>query len=594
LTEAFLLTLSTRKAYVDDNDPKEGDEMLDTIRSRLWLQLSMVLGMVVTGIAAMCDSLAANGVVSIHGAFGLCSAASLVAIWVTLRVGLSSLRELADAAAAMSEGQFLMVQSKSPDDVGRIARALRSLQLSTQAAMSRMSNPDIGGAASFGDATSSWPVVVIGPKKGSWVLRFVVAGAVLAAVAGGMTAASMVTPRRAPGSVAIKTAVEAPRVAVGGATRGVSKDSITLGMSAPFSGGPARLSEGMKLGLDAAFAEVNAAGGVHGRMIKLVALDNGYEEKRAVDTTRDLVENRNAFALVGNVGTPTVKAVLPYVNERKVLLFGPLTGSPVTRNDPPDRYVFNVRTSYAAETAKMVDYLLDVKKFPGRSIIVFAQNDSYGDAGYEGAKLTLRKRGHGEPMRVGYERNTVDVADAANRVREHATSNAKYGGVKAVIVVATAAASASFTAAVAATGAKILNVSFVDATQLALEFRDRWPGVGDGVIVTQVIPHFESGATGVIRYREALKTYFPDKAPGFASLEGYVVGTLFAEGLRRAGPDLDTERLVDALEKIQDLDLGMGGALSFGVSDHQASGKVWGTMLTPNGTYNPLDAEWTE
>jgi len=352
----------------------------------------------------------------------------------------------------------------------------------------------------------------------------------------------------------------------------------------------------MKLGIDAAFAEVNAAGGVGGRQLKLVALDNGYDEKRAADTARDLVENRHVFGLVGSVGTPTVKAVLPYVNQNKVLLFGPLTGSPVTRNDPPDRYVFNVRASYAAETAAMVSYLLDVKKVPGRSIVVFAQNDSYGDAGYEGAVKTLRKRGHaGELLRAGYERNTTDVSEAATRVLAYSASLQKSGGVRAVVVVATATASAKFTAQIASiSNVVVLNVSFCDASQLAQEFRDHWPGVGTGVIVTQVVPHPDSAATGVIRYREALRMHFPDKAPGFASLEGYVVGSLLAEGLRRAGPDITTERVVDALEKIQGLDLGTGGAFNFGVSNHQASQRVWGTVLTAAGTFKPLDAEWTE
>ncbi len=563
------------------------------IKSRLWLQLSLLLGGEVAAITGGSYSLVAYGMVSTRTAFELCFAASVLSTAVMLWSMLNSLRLLADAAVAMQEGQPLMVKSTSSDDVGRIAQALRSLQLSTQAAMARMTNADPFAGV---ETTGAWPVVRIGAPKWSSRVAYVVAGC-------GFVASVVIFTSRDPKPTARivhdRVALETPRVVVPtppspSLPRGVTKDSITLGMSAPFTGGPARLSEGMKLGLDAAFAEVNAAGGVNGRLVKLVALDNGYEEKRALETTRDLIEVRHAFALIGNVGTPTVKAVLPYVNQSKVLLFGPLTGSPVTRNDPPDRYVFNVRTSYAAETAAMVNYLLDVKKFPGRSIVVFAQNDSYGDAGYDGAKVTLRKRGHGEPLRVGYERNTVDVQDAASRVLAYATSNAKFGGVKAVIVVATATASASFTAKIASVGAKVLNVSFVDASQLALEFHDHWPGVGEGVIVTQVVPHFESGATGVIRYREAMKTYFPDKAPGFASLEGYEVGTLFVEGLRRAGPDVDTERLVDALEKIQDLDLGMGGALSFGVSKHQASAKVWGTVLTANGTYKPLDAEWTE
>lgn len=569
--------------------------MMAKVRCCLWLQLSLLLGLTIAGIVVATYSLAAEGVISVRAAFALCGAAALVNVVVTLRAGLSPLRRLADAAAAMSEGQPLTVRSTSLDDVGRITQALRSLQVSTQVAMSRMEGMDGSSAHGHADMTGSWPVVAIGPTRGAWAIRAAFAVVTVAVIASGLVVYSIVAPRTvATASTTPPRTTESPRATT--FPRGVTENSITLGMSAPFTGGPRSLSDGMKLGIDTAFAEVNATGGIHGRQLKLIPLDNGYDGPRALATTRDLVENRHVFGLIGNVGTPTVASVLPYVNANKVLLFGPLTGSPVTRNDPPDRYVFNVRPSYGAETEAMIRNLIKEKNIPARSIVVFAQNDSYGDAGYDGAVKALRKLGHtGDLLRVGYDRNTVDVADAVNRVFAHSASIAKSaGGVRAVIVVATAAPSAAFTAKIASLGATIMNVSFVDASQLALEFKEHWPGVGTGVIVTQVVPHFESSATGVIRYRDALKAFAPDKSPGFASLEGYVVGTLFAESLRMAGPNVDTERLIGTLEKIQNLDLGMGGAYSFGVSKHWASQKVWGTMLTENGTFKALDAEWSE
>jgi ABC-type branched-subunit amino acid transport system substrate-binding protein len=461
--------------------------------------------------------------------------------------------------------------------------------------MMRMAGEEAVLAREQAEAMNTWPTVAIAPAQALWVRSLTISLLAVVGFASGM----LIWPTTPTVSASVPTTTKLPKAEMLNVTplalpRGVTKDSITMGMSSPFSGSAKSLSEGMKLGIETAFSEINAAGGINGRRLNLIALDNGYEEKRALETTKDLVENRHVFGLIGSVGTPTVKAVLPYVNAAKVLLFGPLTGSPVTRTDPPDRYVFNVRTSYAAETEAMVKYLLDVKHIAPRSIVMFAQNDAFGDAGYEGAVKTLRKRGHsGDLLRVGYDRNTVDVADAVTRLLAYNGASSKSGGVRAVIVVATATASAALTARIEGIGAIVLNVSFVDASQLALEFKDHWPGVGNGVIVTQVVPHYESGATGVIRYREALKTFYPDRTPGFASLEGYVVGSLFAEGIRRAGPAVDTEHVVDALEKIQDLDLGTGTAFSFGVSKHQATPKVWGTVLTSTG-FKPLDSEWME
>ncbi len=409
-------------------------------------------------------------------------------------------------------------------------------------------------------------------------------------------------PPKPPASAAAASLVHpSPARTVAPPVRGVTDDAITLGMSAAFSGASRELGNRMKLGLDTAFAAVNEAGGVAGRSIKLLALDDGYEGKRALANVQELITDRSVFAIIGDVGTPTTVEALPYVLSRKVLFFGAFTGSKILRRDPPDRYVFNYRASYEDETAKMVNYLIDVKKVPDRGIVVFAQHDSYGDAGYDGATKILRKKGHNdEVLRVGYERNTLDVDDAVGKVVEYNNATVRVGPndynrkhpVKAIVMVGTYKASARFIQKLRdrKIDAILLNVSFVGSNALAEELREL--GVNpSGVIVTQVVPHFDSGATGIIRYREALKKYHPDQQPDFISLEGYIVGQLFAEGVRRAGRELDTEKLVDALEHTQDHDPGTGSALGFSPSQHQASHKVWGTMLDDQGGFKSIDME---
>lgn len=371
-------------------------------------------------------------------------------------------------------------------------------------------------------------------------------------------------------------------------------------MSAAFSGASRELGNRMKLGLETAFEVANEGGGIAGRTIKLLALDDGYDGKRALANVQELIRDRDVFAVLGNVGTPTTKEALPFVLSQKVLFFGAFTGTNLLRRDPPDRYVFNYRASYEEETAKMVAYLLDVKKVPDKGIVVFAQNDSYGDSGFEGASKMMRKRGHNdELLRVGYERNTLDVDDAVAKVIEYNEAAVRIGSVdrakhpvRAIIVVGTYKAAAKFIQKVKDRHLEptFLNVSFVGSA-LADELNERGPGYGAGIIVTQVVPHFDSGATGVIRYRDALKKYHPDQQPDFISLEGYIVGQLFCEGLRRAGKELDTEKLIEALEQLRDYDPGVGGSLSFGTSQHQASHKVWGTVIDAQGSFKSLDME---
>ena len=112
----------------------------------------------------------------------------------------------------------------------------------------------------------------------------------------------------------------------------------------------------------------NANGGVHGRQLRLIAADDGYEPARTAETMKQLYEKDQVFGVVGNVGTPTAVVALPYALERKMLFFGAFTGAGLLRSDPPDRYVFNYRASYAEETDAVVHYLVKVRRLkPSRS-----------------------------------------------------------------------------------------------------------------------------------------------------------------------------------------------------------------------------------
>src|SRR5256884_8261808 len=111
---------------------------------------------------------------------------------------------------------------------------------------------------------------------------------------------------------------------------------------------------------------------------------------RAAETMKELYEKQQVFGFVGNVGTPTAVVALPYALERRMLFFGAFTGAGLLRRDPPDRYVFNYRASYAEETDAVVRYLVNVRRLRPEQIVVFAQQDSYGDAGFEGVAKAMR------------------------------------------------------------------------------------------------------------------------------------------------------------------------------------------------------------
>ena len=98
-------------------------------------------------------------------------------------------------------------------------------------------------------------------------------------------------------------------------------------------------------------------------------------------------------------------------------------------------------------------------------------------------------------------------------------------------------------------------------------------------------------STAVLEYKNALAKYFPGEATDYVSFEGYVAANVLIQAIKRAGPQLDTEKLIDTLETMRNLDLGLGTQLSFGRSEHQASHKIWGTALDESGNYQPLELE---
>jgi ABC-type branched-subunit amino acid transport system substrate-binding protein len=391
---------------------------------------------------------------------------------------------------------------------------------------------------------------------------------------------------------------------VGGASepaptiRGVTDSEIRFGISAPFTGPAKELGQNMKLGIETAFKVANANGGVYGRQLRLVAADDGYEPARTAATMKELYEKDQVFGLVGNVGTPTAVVALPYALDRKMLFFGAFTGAGLLRNDPPDRYVFNYRASYAEETAAVVNYLVKVKHLLPEQIAVFAQQDAYGDAGFAGVEKAIRSlRGGNETpiLRLNYQRNTVDVDDAVAQLQQGNAQlqQKRHAPIKAVIMVPAYRAAAKFIEKTRSLYPDIIytSVSFVGSTALADELMLLGKKYATGVIVTQVVPAVDGHSSLVLDYKSALAKYFPGQAPDYVSLEGYVDANVLIAALQRSGLQLDTEKLVSTLENLRDLDIGLGTPITFSRSDHQGVHKVWGTQLDETGHYQPIDLQ---
>jgi len=366
----------------------------------------------------------------------------------------------------------------------------------------------------------------------------------------------------------------APQDASSGEPPPPRRTEVLLGMSTALTGPAAELGINMRAGVLAALEEANGAGGINGARLRLVALDDGYEPAQTAPNMRRLVDEEKVLAVIGNVGTPTAVAAVPIANARKTPFFGAFTGAGVLRRTPPDRYVVNYRASYAEETASMVDALVKEAGLEPREIAFFTQRDAYGDAGFVGGVAALKAHGLEDEAQVAhgrYERNTVAVENGLAEVLQADPP------VRAVIMVGAYAPCAKFIrlARDFELDAWFLNVSFVGAAPLAAALGD----AGAGVIVTQVVPHFDSDLPIVQRYRRALAAFDAEAKPTFGSLEGYVATSILLKALNTIEGPIDRESIVDALDGLGEFSLGLGAPLHLSPTLHQACHTVWPTRI---------------
>lgn len=352
---------------------------------------------------------------------------------------------------------------------------------------------------------------------------------------------------------------------------GVTNDAITVGMSNALSGPSSALGTGMKQGVEAYFAKINKAGGVHGRTLKLSSLDDQYEPVKAVENTEKLIADK-VVALLGYVGTPTSQAVSPLINKHNIPYIAPFTGAESIRS-PVNKNIFNVRASYFDETEALVEQFN--KELGFKKIGIFIQDDGYGAAGEAGVLKALRKRSLSLAGKGIYKRNTVEIDAGLEELKKAAP--------EAVIMVGTYKACAAFVKKAKASGLKALyaNVSFVGTAAYIQE------GGSDveGTVISQVFPSPSSGSEALVKEYQTDMIAAGFKNFEYTSIEGYAGAKVFVEALKAAGKDLTRESIRQSLEK-QTIDLG-GFPVKFSPSSHSGSSTVYMTIVK-NGKANQV------
>jgi branched-chain amino acid transport system substrate-binding protein len=352
--------------------------------------------------------------------------------------------------------------------------------------------------------------------------------------------------------------------------QGVSKTSISIGQSGPMSGANKEFGEDIRDGVLALFGKVNAAGGINGRKLVLITLDDANDAKRSGENGRILIEERGVLTLFGYASATLSLPALPFVEKHKVPFVGPLTGAEPMRKF--NRFVYNIRASYADELEKIIEFYTStgMKKFS-----VLHYNDAVGKENLAAVEVALTKRGLKPVSVAAVLRNQTDLGNAVSGTVQSAPD----------VVIATTLyrTTADFVkqARKAGSGAQIASTSFVGASALATELGP----LGIGVVVAQVVPPFSRSSIQVVKeYQAAIETLLGKKEFSFTSLEAYIGAKVLVEAIRRTGANPTRESLLKALDTIQNYDTG-GYVVNFSPSNHNGSRFVELTAISKAGRF---------
>ncbi|HEV2610183.1 MAG TPA: ABC transporter substrate-binding protein [Noviherbaspirillum sp.] len=349
-----------------------------------------------------------------------------------------------------------------------------------------------------------------------------------------------------------------------------AEDEILFGKTSSLSGPLAEIGVDATTATNAYFEYINQQGGIHGRKLRLLTLDDSYSTEKGVANARQLIEKEKAFALLNMAGTPTNKALLPIIAEHNIPSIGPYTGSDIVRT-PHNRLIFNIRAGYSDEAATIVKHL-EIRGI--KKIAVVYQNNAFGKEG------------------LGF----VENATEAQKMKVHASAPMEASGADAEKAAAVLAESQPQAVIMITTGKS--SVEFIKAFNkispgmqfFALSVMGTQAGVnalgkdGIGVVVSQVAPFPFSATSGIVREYQKVMKQMGVKNWSFASMEGFITAKVVVEGLRRAGKNPTRERFIAGLESIGRWDMD-GYLINFSKDNHNGSRYVELTAISREGRF---------
>lgn len=322
---------------------------------------------------------------------------------------------------------------------------------------------------------------------------------------------------------------------------GISSKSLTIGCSASLTGPLAGFGRDIKQGAEAALAQINARGGIHGRMVQLQILDDGYVPQRTTENVQQMISQGSAFALMSCVGTPNNAGILPMIEDAGIPYVAPFTGASSLRKGA--RNVFHVRASYTDEVRRLVQRLAGMGL---KDIGVVYLDNAYGREMLEDSTRFLAEQGLKPLVQVALAtdgKNLSDVLAKVGQARPAAVLLATAGAVSVALV----------------RGLKTNNPGVLMAglsVTLTSEGLKQLGDAGSGLALTMVMPDPTRAKTALVRDYQAAMRARGIQEFNLGTLESYTNTRVLAEGLERAGADPTRSKLRTALAGIRNLDLG--------------------------------------
>lgn len=323
--------------------------------------------------------------------------------------------------------------------------------------------------------------------------------------------------------------------------QGKENPYINIASSLPLSGHSQEIGKAVVSGSQAYFSHINENGGIKNKKIKLTYLDDKYEPEITFNNVTKLLKKEDLFMFYSFVGTPTVKKILPIIQESEIPFIAPFTGGQFIREKKIDN-VINFRKSYADEVEAIINYLTKTQK--ATKFAILYQNDDYGEEGYLATINSLEKRNLQLCAEGSYRRNTLSVNQALLEIGQNSPD--------VIILVGAYKPNAHFIKKARQLGIDstfgILSFSDADATIKELNYKT------ENIIFSQVVPSYtDTKNPQVLEYKKLMKKYKPEVPLGFVSLESFLSAKAVVEALKK-GLKVSQKNFLRSLQKDMDKD----------------------------------------